>query len=174
MDFEEVIKKFSPTVRRIAYKLNGSYRTFNHDDLYQEAILYLWSVFRQDKLADKTDSYILQGCYFHLKNYIRKVNEKLNMLAIEYTMEDGNGIALEEELSLNLQEANDTRILLNNKLLAEEIQNGDFNQREKMIMIFLKDGLTTRDIGKRIGVSHVMVVKLMSKMREKCRKYIDC
>lgn len=75
MSFQELHQKLSPTIKRIAYRLNGHYRSFNHDDLYQEATIHLWSNFLKGKLSDKTDSYILQGCYFHLKNYIRKVND---------------------------------------------------------------------------------------------------
>ncbi|PIQ87745.1 MAG: hypothetical protein COV73_02500, partial [Candidatus Omnitrophica bacterium CG11_big_fil_rev_8_21_14_0_20_43_6] len=83
MSFQELHRKLSPTIKRIAWRLNGHYRSFNHDDLYQEATIHLWSNFLKGKLSDKTDSYILQGCYFHLKNYIRKVNERSNIVSID-------------------------------------------------------------------------------------------
>ena len=62
---------------------------------------------------------------------------------------------------------------LNDKLLADAIHNNGFTKREKTLLIFCAEGLTTRDIGKRLGVSHVMVVKLMSRIRAKCKKYLD-
>lgn len=171
MRFEELNNKFSPTIKRIAYKLNGRYRSFDHDDLCQEATLHLWNAFRQNKLADKTDSYILQGCYFHLKNYIRKVNEKQDLSLDEMVFSGSEDLDFKDLVVDNAQR--DTRELLDDKLLAETIQNNGFDLREKRILMLLKDGLTTRDIGKRVGVSHVMVVKLMAKIRAKCRKYID-
>ncbi len=171
MDFEELNRKFSTTIKRITYKLNGRYRSFDHDDLYQEALLHLWNASRQGKLADKTDSYILQGCYFHLKNYIRKVNEKPDLSLDEIIFNDSEDLDFKELIVDRGQ--SDLRELLDLKLLADTIENNGFNPREKKILALFKDGLTTRDIGKRIGVSHVMVIKLMRKIRAKCQRYID-
>ncbi|MDD2679795.1 MAG: sigma-70 family RNA polymerase sigma factor [Candidatus Omnitrophica bacterium] len=171
MGFAELTKKLSPTVKRIAYRLNGHYRSFSHDDLYQEAMLHLWNDFREGKLQDKTDSYILQGCYFYLKNYIRKVNEKFNSLSIEAMPGEGEGKRLEEILSLPA--VNDCRNHLNNKFICEDIQNNGFNPREKKILVFLREGLTMRQIGKKTGRSHVSVVKAVSRIRQKAMQYLD-
>ena len=171
MSFEELSRKFSPTIKRIAYKLNGRHRSFDHDDLCQEAILHLWNAFRQDKLADKTDSYILQGCYFHLKNYIRKVNERPD-LSLDKMIFSGSEDSEFKDLIVDSHQK-DIRELLDSKLLADTILNNGFDPREKKILMLFKNGLTTRDIGKRIGLSHVSVVKIMSKIRAKCRRYID-
>jgi len=174
MSFEALTKKLSPTVKRIAYKLNGRYRSFNHDDLYQEALLHLWNNFNAGKLKDKTESYILQGCYFHLKNYIRKVNERPNVISLDMTADQREGSGLEGILFLRFgAPQEDCRQRLHAKFLAEAIQNNGFNPRERRILLFLKDGLTTRDIGKRIGLSHVSVVKAVKKIREKARQHLD-
>jgi len=173
MSFEELTKKLSPTVKRITYKLNGRYRSFSHDDLYQEALLHLWNDFNAGKLEDKTDSYILQGCYFYLKNYIRKVNERPNVISLDMAVGDGEDVSLEEILYLKFATQEDCRNFLHVKFLAEAIQNNGFSSREKRILMFLKEGLTTRDIGKRIGVSHVSVVKMVAKIRGKCKAYLD-
>ena len=174
MSFEELSKKLSPTVKRIAYKLNGRYRSFSHDDLYQEAFLHLWNNFNSGKLSDKTDSYILQGCYFHLKNYIRKVNENPNVISLDMPVgqEEGDS-SLEEILYLKFGTQEDCRNQLHVQFLAEAIQNNGFSPREKRILIFLKDGLTTRDIGKRIGLSHVSVVKAVKIIRKKAKEHLD-
>ena len=171
MQFMELQNNLSPVIKRIAYKLNGRYRTFSHDDLFQEALMHLWTNFNAGKLDDKTESYILQGCYFHLKNYIRKVNEKPDLSLDEMVFSGSDDLELKDLIVDEHQK--DIRELLNTKLLVETIQNNGFDKREKKILMFFKDGLTTRDIGKRIGVSHVMVVKLMNKIRIKCHKYID-
>lgn len=174
MCFETLTKKLSPTIKRIAYKLNGRYRSFSHDDLYQEAFLHLWNDYNAGKLQDKTDSYILQGCYFYLKNYIRKVNEKPNVISLDMAVGDEDDASLVEVLYSKLGIQEDCRRFLHAKLLVEDIRNNGFNPREKKIIVFLRDGLTTRDIGKRIGLSHVSVVKAVKKIREKAKQYLDC
>lgn len=173
MGYEGLVKKFSPTITRIAYRLNGRYRSFNHDDLYQEALLHLWNDFKAGKLIGKTDSYILQGCYFHLKNYIRKVNERPNVISLDMPVNEEEGTCLEEVLPAKFAIQEDSRRRLHIKLLVEAIQNNGFSPREKRILLFLKEGLTTRDIGKRLGFSHVSVVKATKKIREKAKQHLD-
>ncbi|MDD5465836.1 MAG: sigma-70 family RNA polymerase sigma factor [Candidatus Omnitrophica bacterium] len=171
MSFEELHQKLSPTIKRIAYKLNGRYRSFNHDDLYQEASIHLWSNFLKGKLSDKTESYILQGCYFHLKNYIRKVNERSNVISIDATL-SADGATIEDVLG-KYWSSPDCRGQLHNIFLARSIQNNGFNLKEKKLLAYFSQGLTTREIGKRMGISHVSVVKLMQKVRARAQKHLD-
>ena len=172
MSFEELHQKLSPTIKRIAYRLNGHYRCFNHDDLYQEATIHLWSNFLKGKLSDKTDSYILQGCYFHLKNYIRKVNERSNIVSIDAALSTNDEATLEDVLG-QYWASPDCRDQLHNKFLAQSIRGNGFNPKEKRLLDYFSQGLTTRDIGKRMGISHVSVVKLMQKIRIKAQKHLD-
>ena len=172
ISFEVLAKKFSPVVRRIAYKLNGRYRSFDHDDLYQEALLHLWYDFCSGKLVDKTDSYILQGCYFHLRNCIRKINERSNMVSFESLLDAQGDSTLEDMLLNKYVTQPDTRKQLDDKLVAYSIQNNGFNPKEKKVLHSLANGLTTREIGKKIGVSHVSVVKMIKRIREKSFKHI--
>lgn len=171
MQFQELSRKLSPTIKRIAYKLNGRYRTFSHEDLYQEALMHLWSNFTSEKLRNKTDSYILQGCYFHLKNYIRKVNEKTDLSLDAITCPDYDNSSFKETVIDKYQE--DFRDSLDTKLLAQKIKGNGFSPKEKIVLDALSNGLTTREIGKRLSVSHVMVVRIISKIRNKSRKYIE-
>lgn len=172
MSFEELHKKLSPTIKRIAYKLNGHYRSFSHDDLYQEASIHLWSNFLKGELSDKTESYILQGCYFHLKNYIRKVNERSNVVSIDAVLSTNDEATVEDVLG-KYWSFPDCRRDLHNKLLVQSLGGNGFNPREKRLLVYFSRGLTTRDIGKRMGISHVSVVKLMQKVRVKAKKYLD-
>jgi RNA polymerase sigma factor (sigma-70 family) len=172
MSFGELHRKLSPTIKRIAYRLNGSYRSFNHDDLYQEATMHLWSNFLKGKLSDKTDSYILQGCYFHLKNYIRKVNERSNVVSIDAAL-SSNAEASVEDLLGQYWSSPDCRDQLHNKFLVQSIRDNGFNPKEKRLLAYFSQGLTTRDIGKRMGISHVSVVKMRQKIRFKSGKHLD-
>ena len=172
MNFEELHQKLSPTIKRIAYRLNGRYRSFSHDDLYQEATIHLWGNFLKGKLDDKTDSYILQGCYFHLKNYIRKVNERSNIISIDAALSMNEEVTVGDALGQYWACA-DCREQLHNKFLAQSIQNNSFQPREKKLLSYLGQGLATREIGKRLGVSHVTVLKMMDKVRRKSFKHLD-
>lgn len=174
MNFEELVKKVSPTLKRITYRLNGHFTYFNEQDLYQEALIHLWDDFQAGKLSDKTDSYILQGCYFHLKNYIRKAKDKYNHVSLETVVNgDEQGMCLEEKLSLYAEDTQSPIDYFHNKLLLETIRNNGFTPREKDIINFYALGLTTRKIGQRLGISHVMVVKVTAQIKEKCKKYIE-
>jgi len=165
MTFEELSKRISPTLKRITYKLNGHFSFFNDEDLFQEAMVRLWEDFQAGKLQDKTDSYILQGCYFHLKNYLRKTQDKARLISMEKIAEE-EGLGLEEMLATDapLSAYED----LDKMFLSERLSSLGLGEREKDILSLSLEGITVREIGKRLGISHVMVVKLKAKMRDKC------
>lgn len=164
MPFEILLKRISPTLKRITYKLNGHFSFFNDEDLYQEALVRLWQDFQAGKLSDKTDSYILQGCYFHLKNYIRKIQDKARLVSLD-TLIDEEGRDLEEILSKESPEFCSNNLEI--RIIFEHIQNNGFTKREKEIFNLCLDGFTTREIGKKLGISHVRVVKVRKHLRKK-------
>jgi len=164
MTFEELVKRLSPKLKRITYKLNGHFFFFNEEDLYQEALIHLWQDFCLGKLDNKTDSYILQGCYFHLKNYIRKTRDKSNLVSLNAMIEK-EGSNLEEILCL--ENSKSCLVDLENNILIQEIQNNGLTQREKEVFFLSLEGLTTREIGKKLGISHVMVIKIKKTLRMK-------
>jgi RNA polymerase sigma factor (sigma-70 family) len=172
MYFEELVKKISPKLKGISYRLNGGHHFFSDRDLYQEALLHLWQNFKKGLLEDKTDSYILQGCYFHLKNYIRKNTKKVCLVSLRDEKKDEENSVLEDTI---VDDFNKSKYLdyLNDKLLVEIIQNNGLKPREKEILHFYAQGLTTREIGQRLGISHVRVVKLTKRIRQKCYRYLD-
>jgi len=170
MYFEELVKKISPKLKAITHRLNGRFTFFNDEDLFQEAVLHLWLDFNQHKLDDKTDSYILQGCYFHLKNYIRTVKEKRALVSLDAIIGEGNN---DLEDFLPATDPKEYFDYLNNRALIETIRNNGLTTREKEIFNLALSGLTTREIGGKLGISHVRVVKLGKQLREKCRKHLD-
>jgi RNA polymerase sigma factor (sigma-70 family) len=170
--FDQLFKRLSPVIKRIACRLRGNFTSFDEDDLYQEALFHLWTSFNDGRLSDKTDSYILQGCYFYLKNHLRKVKDKNRMISLdELVAAGGENGDLREFLSF---ESGGTFLAdLHSRMLAEKIMNNGFTAREKMLLSFFAEGLTVRQIGQRLGVSHVAVIKARDKIREKCRVYLD-
>lgn len=168
MEFEKLVNTISPKLKAITHKLNGKYTFFNEDDLYQEALFDLWNRNKEGVLSDKTDSYILQSCYFFLKNHIRKIYKKIDRNTISLCSfvndenEDFQDIFLKESANeINFSEIN---------LLLEKIY-GLLNNREKEILSLSLDDLGPREIGRRLGISHVMVIKVKQKIKEKCLKF---
>ena len=161
-NFEDLIRKLSPTLRGITHKLNGHFTFFDEDDLFQEALEHLWIHYNQKKLGDKTDSYVLQGCYFHLKNYIRKTMDKAKLISLQKLNEDGDS-SIETFLGYE-----DRRIEENadNASISESEAVKKMTGRERVIFKLSMDGSTVREIGKELGISHVMVVKIRKNMRK--------
>ena len=174
MNFEELTKKISPKLNAITHKLNGRYTFFNEDDLYQEALLDLWMKFNRGELSDKTDSFILQGCFFFLKNYIRKTYKKIdiNTVRLEDMIKDQEGFDNNTfENILLLEDKTDEEDFVNTKLLTDHLYQ-QLSERERKILQFCLEGLTKREIGNKLGISHVMVIKIEKRIREKCKNYL--
>lgn len=161
--FEIMIKKLTPTLRRITHKLNGHFTFFSDEDLFQEALVHLWVSYQNGILDGKTDSYILQGCYFYLKNYLRVTIDKAKVLSLYQLMGEDN-VSLEEML------AAEDRVIYDNidqKLLMENASSSGMTEKEKEILSLCLDGFTTREIGQKTGISHVMVIKIKNKIKDK-------
>jgi len=163
MSFEELVRRISPTLQRITQRLNGRFTFMDHDDLYQEAVLQLWIDFQGGRLGSKTDSYILQGCYFHLKNYIRKTQDSAALVSLSAMMDEEPG-RLEE-----LMEADEVAAIdyVDGKMQVESLLEEGLSERERDVLAFSMEGMTTREIGKRLGISHVAVVKVRNRIRER-------
>jgi len=171
MTFEELVKRLTPKLKRITYKLNVYFSYFNDEDLYQEALMQLWQDYSAGRLNDKTDSYILQGCFFHLKNYLRKNYARINATSLEENYADSEASDLSKVLCIK-----DRRFCLdeiNSNLIVDKINHDGLTAREKEVFLLALRGFTTREIGNKIGISHVRVVKLKKRIKEKCQKYFD-
>ena len=167
MSFEELAKRISPKLKGIIYKIPRASHSLSEDDLYQEAILQLWYDYQDGKLSDKTDSYILQGCYFYLKNYMRKLQDETSLMSANMPINEG-GTQLQELLSLKEEVSLDEDTDIDD--LMEKVFKDELTRKEKEIVFFYLQGWTTREIAERLGISHVSVVKLEGKIREKCKK----
>lgn len=164
--FETLMNRLSPTIRKISHRLNGNFTFFNDDDLCQEAHMHLWVMSQEGILDDKTDSYILQGCYFHLKNYIRTSMDKVKLQSLESPI-DEDGTMLEEVLPSNKPSCEEA---IEEKILYNEAYKNELDKRERAIIKMGQEGFTVREIGEKLGISHVAVVKLRKKIREKCER----
>lgn len=163
MSFEHLITRISPTLKRITHRLNGHHSFFDDEDLYQEAVIHLWLHYKDGSLSDKTDSYILQGCYFHLRNYLRKVQDKVPILSINTGVGE-DGAKLEDVLTIDGMATFD---YLESKIDVESQEERCLTEREKKILSFIMEGMSMREVGAKIGLSHVMVLKIRNKIKNK-------
>ncbi len=161
MSFDLLVKRISPTLQRITQKLNGHFTFMDHEDLFQEAMLRLWSDFQAGAVADKTDSYLLQGCYYHLKNYIRTVQDKAPVVSLGSMVED-EAARLEEILESEDIAAFD---YIDGKMQVEALLESGLTERERTVLALSMEGMTTREIGQQLGISHVAVVKVRNRLK---------
>lgn len=167
MQFETLVKRISPTLKKITRKLNGHYSFFNDEDLYQEALVHLWVGYRDGTLEDKTDSYILQGCYFHLRNYLRKTQDNATFLSLNSPLgEDG----MRPEEYLHLEDSGSFE-KMESEFQLELAGQTFLTEREKTILALFMEGMSMREIGGRLGISHVMVLKIRNKIKEKYGRF---
>jgi RNA polymerase sigma factor (sigma-70 family) len=169
MKYEELVARFKPKLKAITIKLDGKYTSFDDEDLYQEALLHLWDQFKRNELDDKTDSFILQGCYFFLKNYIRTVHKRIDQKCL--SLDDSSNeecVRLYDVIPSKNREEIHERIRAD--LLKDDII-ASLTLREKEIFSLSLEGFTIREIGNRLGISHVMVVKIKNKIGS-CLTYL--
>ncbi|MFC1632345.1 helix-turn-helix transcriptional regulator [Candidatus Omnitrophota bacterium] len=155
MDYQALRQKLAPVLKAIAIRLSGQSAFIDQDDLYQEMSIYLWEKYGSGVPAGINDSYIVNGCKYHILNYLRKNRDNVHLLRLDQA---GN----EEQLNLAdilPQPGESMHRQLDKRLTFEEIRNNGFSQREKQILVYLAQGLTVREVGRKLGISHVMVVK---------------
>ncbi len=161
MNFEELIGSLEPQLKAIAFKISVQYPAFEADDLLQEAHLYIWKNFIREKNEFKR-SYILQGCWFHLKNYIRVSKNKFPDMSLDsVTCDDENSLGDIVESGEGVYESFEF-----NDSVSQVMDNG-LSKREKEVFIMVLAGYTLREIGRKLKVSHVMVHKVIKSIRKK-------
>lgn len=167
-ELNEIVNKIKYQLKAIIRKLNIRYQYIDSDDLYQEALLYLWQQYNTGKLRDKNNSYILQGCYYYLKNHIRKYIKFKDVKTNNnnYYKKTLSDKEIDEDNKLNYFTAN--TYTLDEYLYYDEFEK-DLSLKEKALLGLRLKGLSTREIGKELGISHTMVSKMRKKMMDKYR-----
>lgn len=167
--FEAFLAKLDGAMRRLVRRFQGNgYSWFDEEDLLQELRQHLWQRFRQGDFEDKPTSYIITSCRFQLQNYLRKQRRAPETLSLDAPI-NGSGSSLLEVIEpyAPSEETLDARILIN------EIRNNGLTRREKEVFEELLTGRTTREIGSRIGISHVRVVHIRAQIVAKYRCKLD-
>jgi RNA polymerase sigma factor (sigma-70 family) len=137
------------------------------EDLMQEALIHLWQV--QEQNPGQTKNWYLQNCRFHLLHYLalgRSVDSpkrRASQVHPSDQTEDSDGwLERFESGESVLQDVSARDILAAMSTLLSD--------REMSILQWLSDGVGTREIGKRLGISHPMVIKLRRKIATFAKK----
>lgn len=169
MDFETLLKKISPILKRIAKSHNGHGFFIDEEDLYQEMCIHLWSNFGDGTPGGVNTSYIVKSCEFYILNYLRKVREKARIVSLEEPInEDGDTL---KDILPDRKEPLDK--FIDRDLTIKDIRNNRLSRREREVFSLLLKGLTVREAGKELGVSHVMVVKVKNRIIKKWQRKIE-
>jgi len=167
MRFKQLYKRIAPRIKLMAYGIAG--RNFNvsldEKDLFQEGVIWLWNNFKDGVPEGINDAYIVKGCKFHLLNYIRKKRDKAWFLSIDKPMDD-KGSTLRDILP---QDTEPLYKLIDRDIILEHIHNNGFSSRAKKAFSLLLKGYTVREVGQKIGISHVMVVKYKKQIIDGCK-----
>lgn len=169
MRFEEVLEKLNTRLKKLAaVKARGSF--LDKDELYQEMCVYLWEAISRGEYEGKSPSYIATGCKYHLANYIRKHADRFKSISLDKAAGDDEHMPFSELLA---QEERLPDEKIDTDIVIEYVNNNGFTKREKEVFYLLIEGETVRDIGRRLDISHVAVVKIRKKLIGECRKKLN-
>lgn len=168
MDFEILYTRLSPILQKIAKGYNGRSLFIDADDLYQEMSIYLWVNYKDGVPAHINDAYIANGCKLHICNYLRKNRTKATVLSLENPL-DEDGSTIKDNLCAQTESLHR---YLDRKMTFAEIRNNGFSRREKEVLSYLTKGFTVREIGARLGISHVMVLKYKKRIIKKWQRKV--
>lgn len=161
MDFDTLFQKIEPAIRFMARKYWYGYRlNYGWEDLYQEICLYLWDKFKSGVPEGINKAYIIRGCEFFTLNYTRKLRDKVRVVSLEEPIND-NGNTLKEVLPLPGGNGKES---IDRVLAVKDITSRLVNERESQVVSCLSQGYTTRETGRRMGISHVGVIKIKKRI----------
>ncbi|MFH1782057.1 MAG: hypothetical protein ABH848_00365 [Candidatus Omnitrophota bacterium] len=165
MDLRILLERITPTLRLIARRhlLRGFY---SEDDLYQEMCLYLLEHYKYGLPIGKNESYVIKGCEFHLQNFLRKGRSKVSFSSLDQVISP-RGLTLGEILE---DKREDLSSSLSNRLTVDELNSIGLTEMEKKVITSLLKGNTVREVGKELGISHVMVLKYKKNIKKKWQK----
>ena len=153
--YEELIKKINPHLKFISKSFKNNLRYISSDDILQELYFDIWQKWSSGKLKNKNISYIKHGCYFFLKNFSRKYSEKIRVIP-DYNTELLAKKTLVAQKNLIERKIDDA-------IFIKQISDSHFSMRDKEIIELTLKNYSTREIGKKIGISHSRVIQIQKK-----------
>lgn len=131
------------------------------DDLLQEALVHAWRI--EARRPGQTRSWYLQSCKFHLRHYLNSGR------SIDSTKRRAGQLSLSGDLEgheelLNQVDSGDSVLtcVSAHDLLSQLSRH--LLPLEKAVLECLADGLGTREIGRKLKVSHTLVIQQRRKI----------
>lgn len=166
MSFQMLFEKIKPALKYVAHRrfLPGYY---SEEDLYQEMCLYVWKHYGDGLPSGINEAYVIKGCEFDIRNFMRKEREKIKFSSIDEPIGD-DGLTLGDLLE---DKKDNPDIRIENELTIDEMNRMDLSERERSVIFYLLKGCTVREIAAELGVSHVMVLKYKKAIIKKYRTF---
>ena len=126
------------------------------EDLLQEAMIHLWRT--QTRRPGQTRSWYLQSCRFHLQHYLncgRSIDSAKrwrDQLQWDDRSEDNEDSTEAADSGNSVFTSVSAREILS--LLARHLSG-----REQAVLNCLADGMGAREIGRKLNLSHTMVIR---------------
>ena len=160
-DFNRWVSPFLPTLCIISGKIGRLPRWVDREDILSHILFSLWEKWKSGELEDKTTSYIMQNCWFAAQNYLRTRKDKIASLSLDEPVDD-QGTPLIDFIEGNLSFFQSLQLQHSMGKLEEKLTS-----REKDVLELQKREYTTREIAKRLGISHVRVIRIQHNIRTK-------
>jgi len=162
MEFTTLFNRIYPKLHMIAkYYERGGYSA-DREDLLQEMYAYLWDEYSNGMPDSINEQYVVNGCRFHLMNFLKKENNKPAMMSMDEPV-DENENTLKDILPDKGKLPGDC---FDSNTLVEYVRKNGFSDKEKQAFFLLLDGYTAREAAEKMRISHVMVVKYRQKITE--------
>jgi DNA-directed RNA polymerase specialized sigma24 family protein len=137
------------------------------DDLTQEALVHLWMV--KTRRPGQTNSWYLQSCKFRLQHYLNSGR------SIDSMKRHGGRVSInpktpepDENFDLIDTGASVFSSVSARDLIAQLSRN--LLPEEQAVLDCLADGLGSREIGRKLNVSHTIIMKRRQKLAGKLRE----
>jgi RNA polymerase sigma factor (sigma-70 family) len=168
-EFNALVARLKPGIKGIVHKLQTRSPIMDGDDLTQTTLVHLWTLYGHGETQDKTLSYLLQGCYHHLRNQLRLRRHTSGETSLDEDPSHPEFGPGEEHPILDTHTLEDK---WQGDMLLRSVYESGLTGQEESVLSQLLDGMTVREIGAHLGVSHVRVVKLTKSIRSKFTEYL--
>ena len=126
------------------------------EDLLQEALVHLWST--EIARSGQTRSWYLQSCRYHLLHYLAagrsvdSVKRSDGQMAFAENSDSPDYFAADADSSNSVFDLVSARDIIS--LLSPQL-----NRQERAVLGCFAEGLRLREIGRKLNVSHTMVIR---------------
>lgn len=168
MQFPQVLEKLRPKLTAIASVLTNN-RT-EQEDLLQEMQIFLWR--NREKIKNERLSYVLRGCYFFGKDYLKRGKSIDSKKRDSVTVISMYSINKGEEIVLNIPHGSPDPydILITEDL--KRIMGEEMGPRLKKTYELLLEGNTLSEIAEKLGLSYEGVRVRVKKIRRRVKDFL--